>query len=101
MSAAIVAYEQPVSRADVAHIRSTDSAGVIDTLLARKLIADDARTSGRGRPAFLVTTDRFLQVMGLASLAELPPRRTVTGAHCSEHYRQTRYGDSIVIPPGA
>ena len=71
---AIVAYEQPVSRADVAHIRGTDSAGVIDTLLARGLIADDARFGGRGRPAFLVTTDRFLQVMGIGSLAELPPR---------------------------
>ena len=65
---AIVAYEQPVSRADIAHIRGTDSAGVIDTLLARKLIADDARFGGRGRPAFLVTTDRFLQVMGSARL---------------------------------
>jgi segregation and condensation protein B len=71
---AIVAYEQPVSRADVSQIRGTDSAGVIDTLLARGLIVDDARFGGRGRPAFLVTTDRFLQVMGLSSLAELPPR---------------------------
>jgi segregation and condensation protein B len=42
---AIAAYAQPVSRADVAHIRGTDSAGVIDTLLARKLIVDDARFS--------------------------------------------------------
>ena len=71
---AIVAYEQPVSRADISQIRGTDSAGVVDTLLARKLIADDARFGGRGRPAFLVTTDRFLQVMGLGSLAELPVR---------------------------
>jgi segregation and condensation protein B len=61
---AIVAYEQPVSRADISHIRGTDSSGVIDTLLARGLIADDARYGGRGRPAFLVTTDRFLQVLG-------------------------------------
>jgi segregation and condensation protein B len=75
---AIVAYEQPVSRADVAHIRGTDSGGVIDTLLARKLIADDSRFGGRGRPAFLVTTDRFLQLMGLGSLAELPSREAVT-----------------------
>jgi segregation and condensation protein B len=76
---AIVAYEQPVSRADIAHIRGTDSAGVIDTLIARKLIADDARFGGRGRPAFLVTTERFLQVMGLISLAELPAREAVSG----------------------
>jgi segregation and condensation protein B len=69
---AIVAYEQPVSRVDISHIRGVDSAGVVDTLLARGLIADDARFGGRGRPAFLVTTDRFLQVMGIGSLAELP-----------------------------
>jgi chromosome segregation and condensation protein ScpB len=47
---------------------------VIDTLLARDLIADDAGYGGRGRPAFLVTTDHFLQVFGIGSLAELPPR---------------------------
>jgi len=71
---AIVAYEQPVSRADISHIRGTDSSGVIDTLLARGLIADDTRYGGRGRPAFLVTTERFLRVFGIGSLAELPPR---------------------------
>ncbi|MBV9326662.1 MAG: SMC-Scp complex subunit ScpB [Chloroflexi bacterium] len=57
--------------------RHAPSAGVIDNLLARGLILDDARFGGRGRPAFLVTTDRFLQVMGLGSLAELPPREAV------------------------
>jgi segregation and condensation protein B len=40
---AIVAYEQPVSRADITHIRGTESASVIDTLLARKLMVDDTR----------------------------------------------------------
>jgi segregation and condensation protein B len=74
---AIVAYEQPVSRADISHIRGTDSAGVIDTLLARRLIVDDARFGGRGRPSFLATTERFLQIMGLGSLGELPPRRYI------------------------
>ncbi len=71
---AIVVYEQPVSRADVSHIRGTDSSGVVDILLARKLIADDARFGGRGRPSFLVTTGHFLHVMGICSLAELPAR---------------------------
>ena len=88
---AIVAYEQPVSRADISHIRGTDSAGVIDTLLARKLIADDARFGGRGRPAFLVTTDRFLQVMGLTSLAELPARGAVsTQTRAAQEMSQNR-----------
>jgi segregation and condensation protein B len=75
---AIVAYDQPVSRADIAHIPGTDSAGVIDTLLARKLITDNARFAGRGRATFLVATERFVQEMGLSSLGELPARAAVT-----------------------
>jgi chromosome segregation and condensation protein ScpB len=66
--------QQPVSQADISHIRGTDSTGVTDTLLARGLIADDAGFGGRGRPAFLVTTDRFLPAMGVGSLTELPVR---------------------------
>lgn len=70
----IVAYEQPVTRADISHIRATDSSGVIETLLARGFIADDPRFGGRGRPSFLATTAHFLRLLGLGSLAELPPR---------------------------
>jgi segregation and condensation protein B len=62
------------SRSDVERIRGIDSSGVIDTLLGRGLIADDTRYGGRGRAAFLVTSERFLQTMGLRSLNELPPR---------------------------
>ena len=72
----IIAYEQPVTRADVSHIRATDSSGVIETLLARGLITDDARFGGRGRPSFLVTTAAFLRLLGLRSLTELPLRPT-------------------------
>jgi len=74
----IVAYEQPVTRADISQIRGTDSSGVVDTLLARGPVADDPRFGGRGRPSFLVTTAAFLRLMGLGSLAELPPRPAVS-----------------------
>jgi segregation and condensation protein B len=70
----IVAYEQPITRAEIRHIRGTDSSGVIETLLARRLIEDDPRFGGRGRPSFLATTADFLRSLGLGSLAELPPR---------------------------
>jgi segregation and condensation protein B len=72
-----MAYALPVSHADVAHIRGTDSAGVIDTLLARKQIAHDARFQRAGSTVFVVTSDRFPQVLRLGSLAELPPREAV------------------------
>jgi segregation and condensation protein B len=69
-----VAYEQPITRADKSNIRGTDSSGVIETLLARKLIEDDPRFGSRSRPPFLATTAGFLRALGLGSLAELPPR---------------------------
>jgi segregation and condensation protein B len=71
---AIVAYEQPVTRADIRSIRGVDSDAVVETLMARTLIADDPRFGGRGRPAFLVTTPAFLQRFGPCSLGQLPPR---------------------------
>src|SRR5207302_961288 len=46
----IAAYEQPITRAEISHIRGTDSSGVIETLLARRLIEDDPRFGSRGRP---------------------------------------------------
>jgi segregation and condensation protein B len=70
----IVAYEQPITRAEISRIRGTDSSGVIAPLLARRLIEDDPRFGGRGRPSFLATTGDFLRLLGLGSLAELPPR---------------------------
>jgi segregation and condensation protein B len=70
----IVAYEQPITRAEISNIRATDSSGVIETLLARRLIEDDPRFGARGRPSFLTTTPDFLRSLGLGSLAELPPR---------------------------
>jgi segregation and condensation protein B len=71
---AIVAYEQPVTRADIRSIRGVDSDAVVETLMARKLVAEDPRFGGRGRPSFLVTTAEFLRRFGLSSLNDLPPR---------------------------
>ena len=74
LALAIVAYEQPVTRADISRVRGVDSTGVIDSMIGRGLIADDARLGGRARPSFLVTTAQFLRYLGIGSLAELPPR---------------------------
>jgi segregation and condensation protein B len=71
---AIIAYEQPVTRADIRAIRSVDSEAVVETLRARGLVAEDPRFGGRGRPGFLITTPAFLQYFGLNSLSSLPPR---------------------------
>jgi segregation and condensation protein B len=77
---AIVAYEQPVTRADIRAIRGVDSDAVVETLRARGLVAEDPRFGGRGRPGFLVTTPAFLRQFGLGSLNELPPQTTAASS---------------------
>jgi segregation and condensation protein B len=70
---AIVAYRQPITRAQVEAIRGVDSSGVIRALLARDLIAEAGRLETVGRPILYTTTGEFLRQFGLGSLAELPP----------------------------
>lgn len=70
---AIIAYRQPLTRAQVEAIRGVDSSGVIRALLARDLIAETGRLESVGRPILYATTAEFLRQFGLGSLAELPP----------------------------
>src|SRR5262245_3246196 len=70
---AIVAYRQPITRAQVETIRGVDSSGVIRVLLARELIAEAGRLETVGRPILYATTGELLPQFGLGSLAELPP----------------------------
>ncbi len=70
---AIVAYEQPVTRADISRMRGVDSDGVVVSLIVRGLIAEEHRFALRGASIPLVTSVAFLRQFGLASLAELPP----------------------------
>lgn len=69
---AIVAYRQPLTRAQVDAIRGVDSSGTIRALLARDLVAEAGRLETVGRPILYTTTPAFLQQFGLTSLAELP-----------------------------
>ncbi len=70
---AIIAYHQPVTRAQVEAVRGVDCTGVLQTLLMRGLIEEVGRAEAPGRPILYGTTDRFLQTFGLRSLADLPP----------------------------
>ncbi|MEJ5255146.1 MAG: SMC-Scp complex subunit ScpB [Acidimicrobiales bacterium] len=70
---AIVAYKQPISRAQIAAIRGVNVDGVVRTLEQRGYIAEVARDPGPGQPVLFGTTDLFLEKLGLASLDELPP----------------------------
>lgn len=69
---AIIAYRQPLTRAQVDAVRGVDSSGTVRALLARDLIAEAGRLETVGRPILYVTTPAFLQQFGLTSLADLP-----------------------------
>ncbi|MHB0856338.1 MAG: SMC-Scp complex subunit ScpB [Anaerolineae bacterium] len=69
---AIIAYRQPITRAQIDAIRGVNSDGVIRTLLAKNLVAPVGRLEQVGRPVVFGTTCEFLQYFGLTSLEELP-----------------------------
>jgi len=69
---AIIAYKQPLTRADVEAIRGVNVDGVLRTLEERNLIRTKGRLDAPGRPILYVTTNEFLQHFGLRSLEELP-----------------------------
>jgi segregation and condensation protein B len=70
---AIVAYRQPLTRAAVEAIRGVNCEGVLDSLERRGLIAEVGRQETPGHPRLFGTTLRFLQVVGLERIEDLPP----------------------------
>ena len=70
---AIVAYKQPISRAQIASIRGVDPDGVLRTLQSRGYIDAVGRDSGPGQAVLFGTTREFLERLGIDSVAELPP----------------------------
>src|SRR6202789_511352 len=69
---AVVAYKQPVTAPEISEIRGVDSAGVLGSLIARKLITTAGRKQVIGRPILYKTTKEFLLKFGLKDVAELP-----------------------------
>lgn len=69
---AIIAYRQPVTRAEVEYIRGVDAGSIFKNLLDKGLIACVGRKQDAGRPMLFGTTDEFLKVFRLRSLRELP-----------------------------
>jgi segregation and condensation protein B len=70
---AIVAYKQPVSRAQIAALRGVNVDGVVRLLEHRGYIVASGRAPGPGQAALYATTDTFLERLGLDRLDQLPP----------------------------
>jgi segregation and condensation protein B len=70
---AVVAYQQPVSRGQIAEIRGVDSDHALRTLVRRGLVLEVGRAGGPGQAVLFGTTDLMMEKLGINSLDELPP----------------------------
>ncbi len=71
----IIAYRQPITKAEVEQIRGVNCDYTILKLLERNLVGIAGRKDAPGRPVIYQTTPRFLEHIGVATLADLPPVR--------------------------
>ncbi len=69
---AVVAYNQPVTRAFIDQVRGVDSSYAVNSLIDKALIESCGRLDAPGRPMLYATTDKFLRVFGFNSLDDLP-----------------------------
>ncbi len=70
---AIISYRQPVTRTQVAEIRGVRTDSVILTLVDKGLIKEAGKLKEPGNPLLYKTTDRFLELLGIESIKDLPP----------------------------
>lgn len=69
---AIIAYRQPVTRAEIEYLRGVDSGGIVRTLMDKQLVKIVGKKDVPGRPLLYGTSRRFLEFFGLKDLSELP-----------------------------
>ncbi len=89
---AVIAYKQPVTAPEIMEIRGVQGAGVLKTLLDRKLITTAGRKNVMGRPILYKTTKEFLVQFGLKDLSELPTLKEF------EEIRSMALGEDTAAP---
>ncbi len=104
---AVVAYRQPVTRAEIENVRGVDVGAVIRSLVERKLVRIAGHREVPGRPLLYATTKRFLEVFGFSRLEDLPTLREIDelvlpelvgGAPTEETAREKAAGGEAVDP---
>lgn len=92
---AIVAYNQPITRAFVDQVRGVDSSGVVRSLVERNLLEEHGRLNDvPGRPIAYRTTENFLRCFGFSSLSDLPPIPGSTDQLNIDDYEDFDYSDN-------
>lgn len=94
---AIVAFKQPVTRAEMEAIRGVKVDGVVNNLLELDLVAEAGRKKTLGNPILYATTDKFLNVFGLSSLDELPRPDAIQNLEADVVQQVLHYNDDIEI----
>ncbi len=94
---AIIAYKQPITRAEMEAIRGVDVAGPLDKLLERSLVRVVGKKDTIGRPMVYGTTDEFLRMFGLNKLSELPDLQVFAAKNLHEKQEDLPFGDPL--PP--
>ncbi len=100
---AIIAYRQPLTRAEAEEVRGVDCGAVVRSLLDRGLIRVVGKKDMPGRPILYGTTRKFLEVFGLASLNDLPTLREIeelTGSEAGEALKPLPQNPAPQLPLG-
>jgi segregation and condensation protein B len=85
---AIIAYRQPITRAEVEHLRGVDCGGVLKSLLEKHLVRILGKKDIPGRPLIYGTSKEFLEVFGLKDLKSLPTLREIQALDVQPQYER-------------
>ncbi|MGN1457632.1 MAG: SMC-Scp complex subunit ScpB [Acutalibacteraceae bacterium] len=92
---AVIAYNQPVTKAFIEQVRGVDCSGVVSSLVARQLIEEKGRLELPGRPLIYGTTEHFLRCFNISSLDELPPLPTEEDEENKDENSQENSGTPV------
>jgi len=85
---AIIAYRQPITRAEVEHLRGVDCGGVLKSLLEKRLVRILGKKDIPGRPLIYGTSKEFLEVFGLKDLKSLPTLKEIQALESVPQYER-------------
>ena len=99
---AIIAYRQPITRAEVEHLRGVDCGGILKSLLEKRLVKILGKRDIPGRPLIYGTSKEFLEVFGLKDLRSLPTLREIQALEDLPHYERQEElplgQDTVAVP---
>lgn len=93
---AIIAFKQPITKAEIENIRGVNVDGVVRTLLERNLIKVAGRAQAPGNPLLYETTDAFLEYFGLNSLNDLPKLKEIDEILESDNSIKKEIGEVVL-----